>query len=92
MNVHLDPLDLDFEASSADTVLDAGEAQGIFIPSSCRNGTCRTCLSQLRAGEVRYIVEWPGVSAEEQAKGWFLPCVAQACTDLVVHNEAAHSL
>jgi len=33
---------------------------------------------------VTYRMEWPGLSAEEKAEGWFLPCVAYPTTDLVM--------
>ena len=51
-------------------------------PSSCRNGTCRTCLGQLRQGSVRYEIEWPGLSTEEMAEGCVLPCVAYPVSDV----------
>ena len=60
------------------------EQGGIDWPSSCRNGTCRTCISQLTSGEVRYEIEWPGLSAEEKAEGYILPCVAFPCSDLTL--------
>jgi ferredoxin len=41
------------------------EQGGVDWPSSCRNGTCRTCIAQLVEGEVRYEIDWPGLSAEE---------------------------
>ena len=52
------------------------EAGGIAWPSSCRNGSCRTCIGQLVEGQVRYEIEWPGVTTEEQQAGCVLPCVA----------------
>ena len=58
------------------------EQGGLDWPSSCRNGTCRTCIGQLRAGTVRYEIEWPGLSTEEQAQGCVLPCVAYPLSDL----------
>jgi ferredoxin len=60
------------------------EQGGIDWPSSCRNGTCRTCIGQLSSGEVRYEIEWPGLSAEEKAEGCILPCVAFPCSDLTL--------
>ena len=60
------------------------EQGGIDWPSSCRNGTCRTCISQLTSGQVRYEIEWPGLSAEEKAEGYILPCVAFPCSDLTL--------
>lgn len=64
------------------SVLVSLEQGGVNWPSSCRNGTCRTCIGQLRRGAVRYEIEWPGLSAEEKAEGYLLPCVAFPCSDL----------
>ena len=78
------PLGASVTASAATTVLHALEAAGIELPSSCRNGTCRTCLCRLRAGKVAYTVEWPGLSVDERRDGDILPCVALAREDLVM--------
>ena len=50
-------------------LLTSMEQGGIDWPSSCRNGTCRTCLGQLVEGTVRYAIEWPGLTAEEKEEG-----------------------
>ena len=69
----------------ADQPLMAGaRAAGIELPSSCRNGTCRSCISMLVSGQVVYRIEWPGLSADEKREGWILPCVAHALSDVVV--------
>lgn len=52
--------------------------------SSCRNGTCRTCMGQLSEGSVRYAIEWPGLSSEEMEEGYVLPCVAHPCSNVVL--------
>ncbi|MBK0394235.1 2Fe-2S iron-sulfur cluster-binding protein [Ramlibacter algicola] len=78
-----------FEAREGEPVLLAAERAGLPWPSSCRNGTCRTCLRRLVTGQVAYPMDWPGVLAEERRAGWFLPCVARARTDLVVADGAA---
>ena len=62
------------------------EQGGIDWPSSCRNGTCRTCLGQLVEGSVRYAIEWPGLTAEEKAEGCVLPCVAYPTSDVVLQG------
>ncbi|ADU99748.1 2Fe-2S iron-sulfur cluster binding domain-containing protein [Alicycliphilus denitrificans] len=64
------------------------EQGGIDWPSSCRNGTCRTCICLLVQGQVRYEVEWPGLSAEEKAEGWVLPCVARPVSDVTLEAPA----
>ena len=66
----------DLVVAPGQTLLQAMLAQGVEWPRSCRNGTCRTCLGRLGAGQVRHTVEWPGLSAEEKAEGCVLPCVA----------------
>jgi ferredoxin len=78
------PLGASVVVSAAMTVLHALEAAGIELPSSCRNGTCRTCLCRLRAGTVAYTIEWPGLSVDERRDGDILPCVALARDDLVL--------
>ncbi|MDR7047975.1 ferredoxin [Duganella sp. 3397] len=78
-----------FAADAGATVLAAAQQAGIRLPSSCRNGTCRTCLCRLESGAVRYTIAWPGVSLDEKREGYILPCVAVADTDLVIAAPAA---
>lgn len=73
-----------FSSTSETTILEAAALAGLRLPSSCRNGTCRACLCRLIEGRVRYRVDWPGLSAEEKADGWILPCVALPESDLKV--------
>jgi ferredoxin len=78
-----------FEApASRPLLLSAGRA-GITLPSSCRNGTCRTCLCLMTAGQVHYRIEWPGLSADEKREGYILPCVAYPDSDITLDNCAA---
>jgi ferredoxin len=76
-------------AAPGATLLQAAEAAGVNLPSSCRNGTCRTCLCRLASGSVRYLVEWPGLSVEEKRDGFILPCVAVAKADVVLEAPLA---
>ena len=66
------------------SLLQAALAAGVRLPSACRNGSCRACLARLLSGQIHYLVEWPGLLAEEKAEGWILPCVACADSDLVI--------
>ncbi len=74
------------DAWTHQSLLTSLEQGGIDWPSSCRNGTCRTCICQIVSGSVRYDIEWPGLSAEEKAEGYALPCVAIPCSDLVLNS------
>lgn len=74
----LQPAGLAFEADGDTSILHAAEAAGIELPSSCRNGTCRSCICRLRSGAAAHLIEWPGLSFDEKREGWILPCVAVA--------------
>ena len=80
----LDPGRQQCDAWAAQPLLTSIEQGGLQWPSSCRNGTCRSCIGQFAQGQVRYQIEWPGLSAEEKAQGYVLPCVAYPCSDLVL--------
>ncbi|MFC0252522.1 2Fe-2S iron-sulfur cluster-binding protein [Massilia consociata] len=78
-----------FEADGATSLLAAAEAAGVELPSSCRNGTCRTCICRLRSGAAAHLIEWPGLSFDEKREGWILPCVAVARSDLEIEAPLA---
>ncbi|SDD75317.1 Ferredoxin [Cupriavidus sp. YR651] len=71
-----------FAAPASLSLLEAALLEGIRLPSSCRNGTCRACISKLHAGTVRYRIEWPGLSPDEKDDGFILPCVACPTSDV----------
>jgi len=73
-----------FDAWNNQPLLTSLEQGSLEWPSSCRNGTCRTCIAQLQSGQVRYELEWPGLSAGEKLAGCILPCVAFPCSDVVL--------
>lgn len=76
-----------FAAPSDLPLLVAAEQAGHAPLSSCRNGTCRTCLCRLRSGKVAYRIAWPGLSLEEKAENYILPCVAYPLSDVVLTDD-----
>ncbi|WP_354683101.1 2Fe-2S iron-sulfur cluster-binding protein [Cupriavidus necator] len=78
------PGDATFAAPAALSLLEAALLEGVALPNSCRNGTCRACASKLHAGKIRYRIEWPGLSLDEKEEGLILPCVACAESDVVI--------
>lgn len=82
---HALPEGQQFDAWSNQPLLLSMEQGGIDWPSSCRNGTCRTCFGKLETGQVRYEIEWPGLSSDEKVEGYVLPCVAYPCSDVLLH-------
>ena len=81
-----------FEARKNQTLLDGLEQSGLPWPSSCRSGSCRTCISTLVQGQVRYEMAWPGLSPEEITEGCVLPCAAYPVTGVVLRDPFADSL
>ena len=73
-----------FVSTGQTTILESAGLAGLRLSSSCRNGTCRACLCRLVNGTVGYRIDWPGLSADEKATGWILPCVALPTSDLIV--------
>lgn len=86
LNGRIEPAGQCFDAWKNQTLLDSMEQGGLQWPSSCRSGSCRTCLSVLLQGEVRYEMDWPSLSPEEKAEGCVLPCVAYPVTDVVLKD------
>lgn len=92
--ITLQPAGWSFPTQAGATILQAAERAGIELPSSCRNGTCRTCICRLAggaadAGRVRHTIEWPGLSLEEKRDGHILPCVAVALEDVTIVQRLA---
>lgn len=82
----LEPSGQQCDAWADQTLLNSIEMGGLNWPSSCRNGTCRTCLGTLTAGSVHYKIDWPGLTAEEKVEGCVLPCVAYPDGDVTLQD------
>lgn len=85
------PAGLQFEADETRSLMEAALLAGIRLPVSCRNGTCRTCICRLRDGSIRHRIEWPGLTPEEKAENWILPCVAVAQSDVTIEVPGART-
>jgi ferredoxin len=88
----LQPSGIAYQADEASSLLAAAEAAGIALPSSCRNGTCRTCICRVRSGAAAHLIEWPGLSFDEKREGWILPCVAVAQGELEIEAPLARRI
>ncbi|WP_157271907.1 2Fe-2S iron-sulfur cluster-binding protein [Azohydromonas aeria] len=82
--LRIEPLGRTVAVAEGQTLLEAAQAGGLRLRSSCRNGTCRECIARVASGSVRYRVEWPGLSLDEKLEGLTLPCVALAESDVVL--------
>ena len=82
--VLIEPAGPVFQASARTPLLQSAREAGWVLRSSCRNGSCRACMCRLVSGRAGDAIEWPGLSAEEKAEGFILPCVALPASALVI--------
>lgn len=87
--VVIEPQGWRFNACNGISLVASAREAGIVLPTSCRNGTCRACLCRVIRGQVRHLIDWPGLSAEEKREGCILPCVATPETALTIEAPKA---
>ncbi len=64
-----------------ETILEAGEAKGVALPSGCRMGKCGMCKQRKRSGEiVREGYNDAVLPAADRSNGFVLCCIAKAAT------------
>lgn len=88
-SLRVEPIGRNLAVPTGLTILQAAARGGVILPSSCRAGSCRVCLCHMTSGRVQYLMDWPGLSAEEKRDGWILPCVATALSDLAITQPGA---
>ena len=66
--------------AAAGSILDLAEANAIDINFGCRAGSCGTCMTAVRSGEVDYLDE-PGAALDE---GSCLACIAVPKSSLTI--------
>lgn len=82
------PCEVTFDRSSytvlstdpSETILDVADRYGIEIASSCRSGSCGTCLTVVLDGEVAYPTEPTAPHSKERV----LACLAIPTTNVVI--------
>ena len=59
------------------SALEALRAEGVYVPSSCEEGVCGTCLTVVLAGECDHRDQYL-TDEERAANDQFLPCRSRA--------------
>lgn len=79
--------DQTFTVGPNEVILDAAIRQGIKIPYSCRNGTCRTCIHEIKEGNVQAInVEECLISPNELELNRRLLCMSLCKSDVIMEK------
>jgi ferredoxin len=76
-----------FSVASGEVVLDAAMRAGVDVPYSCRNGTCRTCISRVVDGSIEHdsmYIDDLLIDEDEVAVGYRLLCSSFAYTHSMV--------
>ncbi len=69
------------------SILESFLRAGVWLPSSCNQGTCGTCKLRVVAGEVDHgSSPLATLTDDERYAGMVLACQATACTDVVVEH------
>jgi ferredoxin len=83
--VHLARTDVTFEVRDGETILEAAHRAKYPLPSNCRGGTCRTCMSRILYGQVDHGIDGRlALSEDEYADGYRLLCSAYARSDVEI--------
>lgn len=72
-----------FEARPDETIMNAADRAGIWLPSACRAGNCGSCKVKVH-GDFRHAGSTPALSPSEQDGSTALLCRAYACGDLQI--------
>lgn len=75
------------DVETGETVLEAGLRQGVAMAFSCRGGSCHTCVLRCEEGQIPARAQ-RGLPAHLVERGYFLPCVCEPTSDMVISPAA----
>lgn len=73
----------EYEMRPGETVLEGCERVGIAVSSSCRVGSCQSCLMRATSGAIPARSQ-AGLRPTLRVRGYFLPCVCTPTEDLAI--------
>lgn len=83
--VRIQPSGREFSVAEGETVLAGALRAGLFLPYSCRSGSCGTCKGKVLEGGVDYgVYEEKALPPAERDAGQALFCQARPQSDLVI--------
>ena len=95
----IEEFDVDFEkegetipVANDETILDAGEDEGMDLPFACREGQCLSCAGRITDGDASEYMQMSNnevLSEEEIEKGYCLTCVAYPTDEFSIETSEA---
>lgn len=83
--------DQNYDVESGESVLACLERNNVAFPSSCKSGTCQSCLAQLTSGTMEN--DWQaGLKETYRAQNYFLPCIAKPSQDISIQLPDANDI
>jgi len=73
----------DYFCATDETVLESLERHGVMLPSSCKSGTCQTCLTRALKGKPP-VASQKGLKDTLAAQHYFLACICKPEEDLEI--------
>lgn len=86
ITVRVDGRELSFEATEAESILDAALRQNIDLQWACGEGICGTCMLRKASGDVNHRADTDALLESEQDKGYILVCSSRALSDLALED------
>ena len=76
-----------FECNKDDTILEGALRNNIILEHSCKDGRCKSCMTQLISGETSINTEEDSLTFAEKEIGYILTCLRKPLTDLHLRAE-----